>query len=143
MGGSSSAASSSKGNRGREPIPLIPEILLIMDRLEPNKGKQTRLLTEHLTRQRKLPDTEQELPNLLERKAEKEIKRRQAATKADANKAADEQTEAHEAAMVAHLAQHANAAALAAEATHEEAIAAGHTVMDATTGVGGSAQMLD
>ena len=46
-----------------------------MKRLEPNKGKQARLLTEHLTRKRTLPCTEQELKKLIERKAEKEIKR--------------------------------------------------------------------
>ena len=73
-GGSSSAASSgSKGSRGRKPIPLTPEILLLLDRLEPDKGKQARLLTEHLTGQRTLPGTEQELQKLMERKAEKEI----------------------------------------------------------------------
>jgi hypothetical protein len=44
-GGASSAASSSKGSRGREPIPLTPEILLLLDRLEPDKGKQALLLT--------------------------------------------------------------------------------------------------
>ena len=48
-GGTSSATSSSKESRGREPIPLTPEILLLLDRLEPDKGKQARLLTEHLT----------------------------------------------------------------------------------------------
>jgi hypothetical protein len=38
-GGSTSATSSSKGNRDREPIPLTSEILLLLDRLEPDKGK--------------------------------------------------------------------------------------------------------
>ena len=51
--------------------------------------------------------------------------------------------EAHEAAMAAHLAQQAMAAAPAAGATQDEAIAAGHAVMEATTGAGGSAHMLD
>jgi len=74
-GGSSSAASSCKEIRGREPIPLTPDILLMLDRLEPDKGKQARLLTEHLTGQRTLPGTEQELQKLMERKAEKDIKR--------------------------------------------------------------------
>jgi len=74
-GGSSSTASSSRGSRGRNPIPLTPEIFLLPDRLEPDKGKQARLLTEHLTGQRTLPCTEHELQKLLERKAEKEIKR--------------------------------------------------------------------
>ena len=35
--GSASAASSSIGSRGRDPIPLTPEIFLLLDRLEPDK----------------------------------------------------------------------------------------------------------
>ena len=70
-----------------------------MDCLELYKGKQARLLTEHLTCQRTLPSTGQELQKLLERKAEKNIKRQQAPAKAAANSAAEEQMEAHEAAM--------------------------------------------
>ncbi len=77
----------------------------LLDRLEPDKGKQARLLTEHLTGQRTLPSTEQELHKLHKRKAEKEIERHEAAVEAAANMAAEEQMEAHEAAMVAHLAQ--------------------------------------
>jgi hypothetical protein len=61
----------------------------------------------------------------MERKAEKEIKRQQAAAEADANRAADELTATHEAAMASHLAQQAMTTALQAGATHEEAIAAG------------------
>ena len=68
-GGSTSVASSSRGSIGREPIPLTPEILLLLDRLEPDKGKQARLLTEHLRGQRTLPCTEEELAILLEKKA--------------------------------------------------------------------------
>jgi hypothetical protein len=49
LGVGSTSASSSRGSRGREPIPLTPEILLLLDRLDPDKGKQARLLTEHLT----------------------------------------------------------------------------------------------
>jgi len=60
-GGSASEASSSRGSRGRDPIPLTLEIVLLLDRLEHDKGKQARLLTEHLTGQRTLPCTEQEL----------------------------------------------------------------------------------
>jgi len=71
-GGASSTASSSKGSRGREPVPLTPEILLLLDRLEQDKGKQARLLAEHLTGQRTLPCTEQELHKLLERNTERE-----------------------------------------------------------------------
>ena len=51
--------------------------------------------------------------------------------------------EAHEAAMATHLAQQAMAAALAAGATHDEAIAAGQAAMEAATGEGSSARMLD
>ena len=45
--------------------------------------------------------------------------------------------------MAAHLAQQAMAATLAAEATKEEAIAAGHVVMEAATGAGSSAHVHD
>ena len=85
-----------------------------MDRLESNKGKQARLLTEHLTCQRPLPCTEQELQTQLVRKADMEIERQQAAAKAATNRATTEQMDAHEADMAAHLAQPAMAAALAA-----------------------------
>jgi flagellar hook-basal body complex protein FliE len=115
----------------------------LLDRLEPDKGKQARLLTEHLTGQRTLPIAEQELKKLLERKTEKEIKRQEAATEAASTMAAKEHVEAHEAAMAAHLAQQAMAAALAAGATHDEAIAAGQAVMEAATGADGTAHMMD
>jgi hypothetical protein len=49
--------SSARNTKGREPIPLTPEILHLLDILEPDKGKQARLLTEHLTGQRTLPST--------------------------------------------------------------------------------------
>ncbi len=61
LSGASETHSSTKNNRGREPIPLTPEILHLLDRLEPDKGKQDRLLTEHLTGQRTLPSTKAEL----------------------------------------------------------------------------------
>ena len=103
-GGLESAATSSRGSRGRDSIPLTPETLLLLDRLEPDKGKQARLLTEHLIDQRTLPCTEQELHTQLERKADREIKRQHAAAEAAANRAAIEQMDAHETAMAAHLA---------------------------------------
>ena len=53
----------------------------------------------------------------MERKAEKEIKGQEAAVEAAANRAAEQQMEAHEAAMTAHLAQQPMAAALAVGAT--------------------------
>ena len=117
-----------------EPTPLTPEILLLLDRLEPDKGKQARLLAEQLTGQGTLPCTEQKLQKLLERKAEKELSRQLGAAEAAANMAADEHMEAHEEAMVAHLAQQAMAVARAACATNEEAIAAGHAAMETATG---------
>jgi hypothetical protein len=40
---------------GKEPKPLTPEILHLLNKLEPDKDKQTRLLTEHLAGQRLLP----------------------------------------------------------------------------------------
>ena len=57
--------------------------------------------------------------------------------------AAEKQQEAHEVAMAAHLAHQAVAVALAAGATQNEAIAAGHATMNAATGAGSSAQLLD
>jgi hypothetical protein len=45
--------------------------------------------------------------------------------------------------MAAHLAHQAKAAALAAGATQEDAIAAGHTAMEAATGEGRSTHTLD
>ena len=65
------------------------------------------------------------------------------ATEVAANKAATEQMEAHEADMAAHLAQQTMAAVLAAGATPEEAIAAGHAASEAFTGAGSSAPMQD
>ncbi len=90
-----------------------------MDRLEPDKGKQARLLTEQLTGQRTLPCTEQKLQKLLERKAEKELTRQHAASEAAANRVANEQREAPEDDMAAHLAQQAMAAALKTGAKNE------------------------
>ena len=101
------------------------------------------MLTEHITGQRTLPSKEQELQKLLERKAEKEIKRQQTEAGAAANKAADEQMEAHEAAMADHLVQQAMAATLTAGATNEEAIAAGEVAIEAVTGARSSKHMLD
>ena len=141
--GGSTSVLSSRGSRGREPIPLTPEILPLLDRLEPDKEKQTRLLTENLTRHKTLSSTEHELQKLLERKAEKEIKRQQTTLEVVANRAAEEKMEAREAAMAAHLAQQAMAATLAARATRDEVIAAGQAAMEAATGADSSAHMMD
>jgi hypothetical protein len=68
--------SNARNNRVREPIPLTQEILHILDKLEPDKEKQARLLTEHLTRHKILPSTEAELQTHLERRvAARDIKR--------------------------------------------------------------------
>ena len=66
-----SVGSRSRGSRGRDPIPLILEILHLLDRLELDKRKQARMLTEHLTGQRQLLATEQELHSQLEKRATK------------------------------------------------------------------------
>ena len=108
-----------------EPIPLTPEILHLLDRLDPDKGKQDRLLTEHMIGQQTLPSTEAELQTHLERRAAKELKRQQVATEAAANKATTNQDRAdHEAAMAAHIGQQAMSTTLADGATNEEAIVA-------------------
>jgi len=61
MLGASGSHSSARNRWGKEPIPLTPEILHLLDRLEPVKGKHARFLTEHTTGQRQLPSTEHEL----------------------------------------------------------------------------------
>jgi hypothetical protein len=71
-----------------DPIPLTPEILLLLNRLELDKGNKARLLTDHLLiDQRTLPRTEQELQIQMERKAAREIKRQHATSEAAANMA--------------------------------------------------------
>ena len=45
----------------REPIPLISHILLLPDRVEPDKERKGKLLAEHLTGHRVLPYTEVDL----------------------------------------------------------------------------------
>ena len=80
--GSVSDANSSRGARARDPISLTPEILAMLDMHEPDKSKQAKLLTEHLSRQRVLPSTEDEVQQHLERKATREADRMLAATKA-------------------------------------------------------------
>jgi len=74
--GTSSASFGSRISRGRDPIPITPHILHYLDRLEPDIGKHARYLTEHLTGQRTLPSSEEELQSLLDRKASREHKRK-------------------------------------------------------------------
>jgi DNA-binding XRE family transcriptional regulator len=143
-GGSSASTSSIKG---REPIPLTPEILQLLDILESDKGRHARILTENLTGQRTLPSTEQELHTQLERKASRKMKRHQVAAKAAAYKVTVGQIEtgrkAPEIAMAAHVAQPVMAAALAMGATIEDAIVAGQAASAAILGEEGTATMQD
>ncbi len=69
LSGANTATSGSKSSRGRDPIPLTPEILHLLDRLEPDKSKQARLLIDRLIGQRELPSMEQELQQQLEKQA--------------------------------------------------------------------------
>ena len=69
----------------REPISLTPEILVMLNRHEPDKAKHAKLLTEHLSGQRVLPSTEEELQLHIERKAKKEAERQLAAAEAEAH----------------------------------------------------------
>ena len=66
ISGANTSTSGSRGIRGKDPILLTPEILHLLDRLEPDKGKQAKRLTCHLTHQRHLPSTEHELHQQLE-----------------------------------------------------------------------------
>ena len=116
----------------RDPISLTPEILAMLDRHEPDKTKQAKLLTEHLSRQRVLPITEEELQQHLERKAKREADHLLAAAEAKHSRqehvrqAAVVQQEKN-AAVVQTFAKHAKEAALAAGASNEEAEAAATT----------------
>ena len=76
--GSFSDASSSKGSMKREPVLRTPEILLLLDKIEPNKGRQAKLLTDHLTGHRVLPSFEEELLQQMELKAKREVGRQHA-----------------------------------------------------------------
>jgi hypothetical protein len=75
MEGTTSASSSARGSRGRDPIPLTPDILHLLDRLELDKGKQAMLLIGHLAGQRNLPSIEAELQTHIERRVAKELTR--------------------------------------------------------------------
>ena len=68
----------------RDPVILTPEILSMLDRHEPDKTKQAKLLTKHLAGQRILPSAEEELHQHLERKAKRELDTQIASTEAEA-----------------------------------------------------------
>jgi len=124
--GSISYANNSRGARIRDPINPTPAIFAMLDRHEPDKSKQAKLLTEHLAGQRVVPSTEEELQQHLERKAKRETDRLLASTEARAHKqdqaslAATAQ-KAMNAAIVQTFAKRARETALAAGATQEAA----------------------
>jgi len=124
----------------RDPISLIPEILAMLDKHEPDKIKQAEMLTEHLARQRVLPSTEEKLQQHLERKAKREAKRHLAATEAEAHmmeqaKQAEAAQHARTARVIATFAKRAKEATLPARATPKDEEIATTTAAtdDATT----------
>ncbi len=127
--GSVSDAASSRSSRPRDFIPITPEILLLLDRLEPDKVKQSRLLTEHINGHRALPTTEEELQQLLEKRTRRALERERALTDAKRIAAEKALAEAEELRKVNELvisdyAAQAREAALNAGKTVEEADAA-------------------
>ena len=90
------------------------------------------MLTEHLTGQRQLPATEQELHTQLEKRALKDLRKQQAAAEAAANKAAERaemETTLHTDALQQQIAEKARSEARATGATEKEAQAAGETTL--------------
>jgi hypothetical protein len=119
-------ANNSKGSCTRDPIYLPPEILAMLDMHEPDKTKQAKLLTEHLSGQRVMPSTEEELQQHLERKAKREAKRQLAAAEAEAHrleqaKQAEVAQQAKSEGVIATFAKRAKEAALATRATPKDA----------------------
>jgi electron transfer flavoprotein alpha subunit len=123
----------------RDPISLTPEILAMLDRHEPDKAKQTKLLTSHLLGKRVLPSTEEKLQLHLERKAKREAERQLVVAKAEAHrvaqvKHAEAAQHAKTARVIASFAKRAKEAVLAVGATLEDAeIAATTATKDPAT----------
>ena len=122
-----SDASSSKGSKKREPIPLTPKILLLLDILKPNKGRKTKLLTDHLIWQRVLPSPKEDMLQQSEQKAKREVERQQAAEEKAKHIVATEQQAAYaqeviQADIVATFGRRSKEAALAAGSTIERAM---------------------
>jgi hypothetical protein len=69
----------------RDPISLTPEIMAMLERHEPDNIKQVKLLTKHISRQRVMPSTDEELQQHMERKAKRETERQLAAAEAKAH----------------------------------------------------------
>jgi len=110
----------------RDPVTLTPELLAMLERHEPDKAKQAKLLTKHLSGQRTLPSTEEELQQHLERKAKREDDKLLAAAEAKAArqekiKQAEASRHAQNATVIANFAQRAKDAAFAAGASAEDA----------------------
>ena len=127
--GSVSDASRSRGNWRREPIPLTTQILLLLDRLGPDKGRQGKFLTEHLTGHRVLPSTEEELAQILEQRAKKEAERQLATEEAAKQRTSaihlgTDPLEVVQARIVAAFGDIAWEAALASGATMDQALEA-------------------
>jgi hypothetical protein len=124
-----SHASGSRGSKRREPIPLTTQILLVLDRLEPDKERQGKLLTEHLTGHGILPSTEEELAQILEQRAKKEAEQHMAADEAAKQRTTTDQLDADppevvHACIVATFGRKAKEAALAAGATMDQVLEA-------------------
>jgi hypothetical protein len=143
--GSTSEAGSSRSSRPRDFIPITAEILLLLDRLEPDKIKQAKYLSEHIAGHRALPTTEEELQAILDKRTRRAIEREQAA--AESSRAAAERALAEAAeqrrvneTVISDYAEQARDAALAAGKSQEEEAAAYHkaaaetrTVVEAAT----------
>ena len=98
----------------------------MLDRHEPDKAKHAKLITEHLSRQRVLPSTEEELRLQLERKAKREAERQLAAAEAEARwvaqaKHAEATHQAKTVGVIATFAKRAKEVALATRAILEDA----------------------
>ena len=90
------------------------------------------MLTKHLTGQRQLPATDQELHTQLEKRALKDLRKHQAVAEATANIAAERaemETSLHADALLQQIADKARSKALVAGATEEEAHAARATTL--------------
>jgi len=106
----------------QDPATLTPEILAMLDIHEPDKFKQTKLLTEHMTGQRVLPSTEEELQQHLEHTAKRRHERQLAAAEAEANKQEQERQ-----AEAARHAQNTGVVATFAKRARDAAITTGAT----------------
>ncbi len=100
-----------------------------MDRLKSNKGRQGKLLTEHLTGHRVLPSTKEELAQILVQRAKKEAERQMAVEASASQRASADQIWADpprvvQACIVATFGRRAREAALVTGATMDHALEA-------------------